>query len=1035
VQNRYGHLIPGAQGSAPAPQGVIPGTPPPRLPTPILPIQEENIRSTIADREADNAIRQQQLEVQREAAIAAREEREERRALRTSRRPLTPTVAEPITNGVTGLVDFERLLGRFQDTFSGPGSAWENRFQSVLGTGTEGQRQWWADMASMDNQLRNALFGASLTEGEKSAWEATTVNPNMTPQEVRRNLADRREIARSALGRVARQRAAMGYDRDAIREMMEQYGELMDGEPQLPQPQQDPAVSAGQAMGTALAGAAQGAPTEPGRFANYDPQSGTYSLPQGQAIDPSRLATQGAQGYVDIGFNAPNQPRELTPEQRSAAEEAMRLFTADRPTEEIRAALARAGLGEGNLPGLLEWRRSGGLARWREQNPGQAYPFNHIFPAPDTSQEGGEQAPGPGLAGRLAASASQGAVSLVGAPVDLLNGGLRMLGLPMSDNPIGGSQSIADALSAIPNALLGTNTDIFSEANAPQSGIEAFGQNALRFLGGGVIPAGALYGRGANLLGGGGPGGGNALAQGIDRMAIETARRPGMTAASEIGAATGGAGGVAAADAIDPNNALLRTTFGMAGGMAGGITSGIAASRSAAPRQLSPEMQAAERQGIPMMPADVGGPAIRRITSAAAQTAPGASQIVRAGRRTQDAAGAARNRVANSVGTPDTPAGAGEAAIRGGRDFQARTGRQANDLYRRAETQAGDTQVDLVNARRVMDEHIAELSQVPGGAPGLALLRDLRSELDGAFPVEGIRKMRTQLRDRFEVGSDAARRAGQVVDAAAEDIVNSLSAAGRPEAARAYRAADRYWRMRLSTIDNVLEPILGRSSQTGRVGTRSGEDVVRTLQQASRARSRQLEAFARAMPEEERGVVRATLINELGRPGAGSPIEGSFALETFLTNWRQITNNRESLGTVRRLFGGDAVRNLEDIATVANASRQAGTYANRSNTGGTLTNAATGTVALASLPWFGAIVTGQFLSGTLLASPRFARWLATTRTVTDPARHIQRLSGIASAEPAIAQDVLNIQNALSRAANDNTMGRAVASPNERQEDN
>jgi hypothetical protein len=40
----------------------------------------------------------------------------------------------------------------------------------------------------------------------------------------------------------------------------------------------------------------------------------------------------------------------------------------------------------------LEFRRSGGLARWREQHPGQAVPFNHLFPEPDISQERGDQA-------------------------------------------------------------------------------------------------------------------------------------------------------------------------------------------------------------------------------------------------------------------------------------------------------------------------------------------------------------------------------------------------------------------------------------------------------------------------------------------------------------------------------------------------------------------------------------------------------------------------------------------------------------------
>jgi hypothetical protein len=55
--------------------------------------------------------------------------------------------------------------------------------------------------AAADNSIRNALFGASLTEGEKAAYEATTVDPSMTPAEVRRNLSRRVEVARDILRR------------------------------------------------------------------------------------------------------------------------------------------------------------------------------------------------------------------------------------------------------------------------------------------------------------------------------------------------------------------------------------------------------------------------------------------------------------------------------------------------------------------------------------------------------------------------------------------------------------------------------------------------------------------------------------------------------------------------------------------------------------------------------------------------------------------------------------------------------------------
>lgn len=106
----------------------------------------------------------------------------------------------------------------FQDNFAGNtiGGEMENWAQGIFGTGTPGQRDWWSAFRATDNLIRNDLFGASLTDGEKRAYEQTTVSPSMTPAEVRRNVERRVEIARKALERRVDRFRAAGFDNAEI---------------------------------------------------------------------------------------------------------------------------------------------------------------------------------------------------------------------------------------------------------------------------------------------------------------------------------------------------------------------------------------------------------------------------------------------------------------------------------------------------------------------------------------------------------------------------------------------------------------------------------------------------------------------------------------------------------------------------------------------------------------------------------------------------------------------------------------------------
>ena len=120
--------------------------------------------------------------------------------------------------GVSQFTSLTRALNTFKDDFGGnPLGGLENVTEgSILGVGTEGQSEWWADFKSTDNLIRNTLFGASLTEGEKAAYNATTITPAMRPDKIRANLQRRAEIIQGALQREREFFIANGYKPDAV---------------------------------------------------------------------------------------------------------------------------------------------------------------------------------------------------------------------------------------------------------------------------------------------------------------------------------------------------------------------------------------------------------------------------------------------------------------------------------------------------------------------------------------------------------------------------------------------------------------------------------------------------------------------------------------------------------------------------------------------------------------------------------------------------------------------------------------------------
>lgn len=502
-----------------------------------------------------------------------------------------------------------------------------------------------------------------------------------------------------------------------------------------------------------------------------------------------------------------------------------------------------------------------------------------------------------------------------------------------------------------------------------------------------------------------------------------------------------GAGIGAVAGAAEGNTLQERGTNALLGGVAGGAVGragqaiGNRIANRAAPQGAAVQ-QAADRQGIEVIPAVTGGTTTQRLTAGARQGFISDRPIAAAVDRMEAQAQATRARASEAAGNATNAEDAGELVRRGAQVYSQRTSQIGGNLYDRADRMARGARVPLPRAVQALDEEIAQLEQSPT-AEGSALLRDLRTLrgqiAEGEFSIPGIRAMRTDLREQVVARglrySPSDRIYTRVLQEAEEDAIAGLRERGLDNAAGAMQTARNFWRQRVETIDEVLDPLIGRNAP------RSGEQILASLERMARPDSgnaNNLRRLMQAMPKGEANAVRATVINRLGRPtaGAGDVDREGFSFATFLTNWNNMSPRARAT-----MFPQESRAALDDLAAVAAAVKQAGAATNTSNTAGALAVQGLVTSGL----WFLEPMTAfagagsQYAIGRLLASPRFARTLARApRQDTTQARRglTVQLGNLAKAEPTLAREIGIYQRAL--AANDNNLVGGVAAERENQ---
>jgi hypothetical protein len=578
---------------------------------------------------------------------------------------------------------------------------------------------------------------------------------------------------------------------------------------------------------------------------------------------------------------------------------------------------------------------------------------------------------------------------------------------------------LADALGYDGSQMQSLGTNLREGAGLPQNQNETAGrinQSAASALVGGLGARAA-----APLVQAGGVAQ-NALAT-VGRTPIrDTVAGAGAGLGSSVGEEIGGAPGA--------------VVGALAGGL-GGYSAANRAFNATAPRQANSLAQAADRRGVNLLPADTGGPVARAVTTGTRASPVSVGPVTAAAETQQQQFGNAVRRTAATQGEVVDTQAAGETVRKGAQDYIEKSQQIGRRLYDRAEKQAkGVRGIKPTATVAAAQDALARMRNNPAASDSdISGLETFIANIEGGVSIQGLRDARTQLSQGVYNG--ALRSSSEqamwkdILGNVADDIDAGLRSVGRDDAASTFRAADKLWSERIEVIDQTLAPIIGKD------GLKSGEQVISAIEGMTRGTgggNLRLSRLLATLPAEEAGAVRATLIDRLGRakPGSQDAQGEAFSAATFLTNWNRMTPQART-----SMFPDKSTRDaLQDLAQIAEGTKRGQSLANTSNTGVALTSAnviAGGAGAAANLPATLVVAGSVYLTGKLMASPRFAKLLAQTAKLPPQAanrRFTEQLGILATREPALQGDI----NALLQAANDNPASRLAAEeqPNEPQ---
>lgn len=119
-------------------------------------------------------------------------------------KPLPQAVVKQVTEARDNAATIDRLTSSFKPQYAekgvfGLGADASLAAKAVLGTDKDSV-EWWKNYRKESELVeRHALFGASLTAGEQSAWKSADISPGLDPKVIERNLQTRARLAKRVL--------------------------------------------------------------------------------------------------------------------------------------------------------------------------------------------------------------------------------------------------------------------------------------------------------------------------------------------------------------------------------------------------------------------------------------------------------------------------------------------------------------------------------------------------------------------------------------------------------------------------------------------------------------------------------------------------------------------------------------------------------------------------------------------------------------------------------------------------------------------
>ncbi len=396
--------------------------------------------------------------------------------------------------------------------------------------------------------------------------------------------------------------------------------------------------------------------------------------------------------------------------------------------------------------------------------------------------------------------------------------------------------------------------------------------------------------------------------------------------------------------------------------------------------------------------------------------------------RFEEQAGATAQRIANDA-AGGQPADLVTAAARANDPnvpgslgaYAADTETAARNVYQAAETAANGARVPTPATIGRIDEILAEWDAVPGGVPGREVFRNLRDQLargpnggstSAAWTIDGLRRLRTSFGDNIEAGQRQLREAAnRLWGPLSDDIFRGLRVAGQPDAARLYRQADRQWARRAAGME-LISRVIGRDADL------SADAVAQRLSSMAGKDYDHLGQALNMIDPAQAAGIRGGLITSLGEALPSRATEpGQFSLESFATRWNKMSDQARNA-----MFAPQTVRDLNDLATLAGSNRAMQRTGNPSRSGifsenwrQTRAIGAEGAAVLAGGPmnpmvWAGAV--SAAVVGRALATPGLARLLVNAGRSRTLAATSRRIGELARRNPAVAQDLFSIRDAM-----------------------